>query len=497
MSDAPRTAAAPEWAVASRQDLTNNEGLRGGWTSSPAPLLRGHAYTDFGRHHMAVPTGDDLASQGVRVHEMLHASLSPSFVPPELAAQYEVSSDAIVIAEELRMNIVARDLAEKDAMFGSVRHMEDGTETRTAQRLAEAKDWRASLSLFVGTYGTNAHAKVRRALSKARPEWRDALSSIAKTLRDNSIVTDDYYAKARASTLPTLFRWTADAKKMTAHTEEVTLPRGFATFTLSMAHAIEDWLNGRAHARGVLGDDADKKGRGRDRGGEDDQVVGESDGWETLRFGLTSLTEPTTRFLGRRRRPSATGKFPRRPDRLLTDPERRVFSEIVRGEGATVIFDCSGSMGVDYDDVLNAVRQFAGARVIVYSLGDRHEPNAWIVADRGRMVTAEEFRNLDLNRGNGVDGPVLRWALRHRRNRKEPIVWMSDGGVSGKGDRFGDGFSEECYQLVTKFGIVNPEDTTQAREVLAHARRFGTFPKDALCRKFRFRRDRGVPFSDH
>jgi len=494
MSD-QRPVVAPEWAVASRQDLPNDERLRGGWTSSPAPLLRGHAYTDFGRHHMAVPAGDDLASQGVRVHELLHASLSPSFVPAELGEQYEISHDAIVIAEELRINTVAMANAERDPMFGAVRHMEDGTETRTAQRLAEAKDWRGCVSLLVGTYHTNAHAKVKRAMSKARPEWRRAVSNISHFLRKSSLVNaGGYYADMRASTLPVKFRYTADEGKVTAHTESVTLPRGFVTVTLNLAHVVDEWLEGRGGATGVMGDpEGDGKG---DRGGSDSQVVEETDGWETLRFGLTSLTEPTTRFLGRRRRPSATGKFPRRPDRLLTDPERRVFSEIVRGEGATVIFDCSGSMGVDYDDVLNAVRQFAGARVLVYSLGDPHAPNAWIVADRGRMVTEEDFRALDLNRGNGVDGPILRWALRHRRNRKEPVVWMSDGGVTGKRDRFGDGFAEECYQLVTKFGIVNPQNTTEAREVLAHARRFGSFPKDVLCRKFQNRRDRGVSFTD-
>jgi hypothetical protein len=49
--------------------------------------------------------------------------------------------------------------------------------------------------------------------------------------------------------------------------------------------------------------------------------------------------------------------------------------------------------------------------------------------------------------GNGVDGPVLRWAVGERRGR-EPVVWVTDGQVTDSHDHPDDALSEECARLV-------------------------------------------------
>jgi hypothetical protein len=53
------------------------------------------------------------------------------------------------------------------------------------------------------------------------------------------------------------------------------------------------------------------------------------------------------------------------------------------------------------------------------------------------------------NVGNGVDGPVLRWAHRTRRSG-ERIVWVTDGQVTDSNDHPNPRLSRECAELVRR-----------------------------------------------
>ena len=200
---------------------------------------------------------------------------------------------------------------------------------------------------------------------------------------------------------------------------------------------------------------------------------------------MTSLTEPTANFVGRRKRPSITGKFPSRPDRLLTDPERRIFREYAKGIGGIVVFDCSGSMGVDYEVVRGAVAQFAGATVLAYSYNGAGEANAWVLAKNGRMVSASEMENLRLNRGNSVDGLALRWAIRNRRSNKDFIMWVSDLGVTGLHDDWSSDLLEDCADLCRKYDIIQVGNTEEALSVLTNMKRNGGKPRRFWSPDFR------------
>ena len=210
------------------------------------------------------------------------------------------------------------------------------------------------------------------------------------------------------------------------------------------------------------------------------QIENRTGNWEMLRFGSVDLTETTTSFISRRKRPSMTGKYPSRPDRLLTDPERRIFRETVRGRGGIVVFDCSGSMGVDHDVVRHAVAQFAGATVVVYSHTRTASANAWIVAHNGRMISQEDFEKLPLNCGNGVDGEVLRWAIRNRKS-KEFIVWVSDGCVTGRNDHTSQELLEEVTLLSKRHNIIGVDTCDEALSLLADMKR-GKTPRNKYCR---------------
>ena len=477
----------PEWLVPTRVDFEFDEALKGGWGVSPAPLMRGASFTDFGTHEMAVPLGDSPEEKAVRLHELIHARISPTQVPPELMKQLGVSSMAVRLAEEVRVNFVGRDVAtmvnrankagrQLSETLGDTFDLCDGTEKEVARKAVEKDSWNDALHIFLSTYNTGVYKTVKRTLRK-KPEWREPLEVIETSLDERhrfchrgetfagSSTRSGIYAN---DTTPINYVW----KDPKGNEQSTIIPQGFIHHTLVLANDIDHWL---VHPP--------QKGRRRKSVVTPNEIEANTNAsaWETLSFGLTSLTETTSAFLGRRKRPAMTGKYPTRPDRLLTDPERRIFRETVRAQGGIVVFDCSGSMGVHHDVVAHAVKQFAGATIVVYSSSRASRANAWVVARNGRMVSREEFDELPLNQGNGVDGPILRWAIRQRKQR-EFIMWVSDGQVTGKGDNQTEAMKVECAYLSTRHNIIGVNDCGEALQLLSDLKKGMPLPRQKFCR---------------
>lgn len=473
MTDYKQRIASPEWVVADRADLALDPKLQEGWTVNSAPLARGLAYTDFGAHEMALPEGDSEQAKAVRLHEMVHARISPTSVPQALIDQMGVSANSIRVAEELRVNFVARRMSKKkpDHNFGDVVHLADGSEKGVADECVKRGSWNDALSLFLTTYNTDVHKVVKRRLNK-NPEFKENLALVDKLLdkahwKIDSRRYGSWQLRNLTNTEPLKYQWVEKSVENTAF-----VPNSFVTHTFPLAMMIDGWFE---QPPAELERELSKKNiRRRDTGSD----------WETLRFGMTSLTENTGSFIGKRKRPAMTGKYPSRPDRLLTDPERRIFREVVRARGGVVVFDCSGSMGVSHKTVRETVKQFAGALVVVYSNSTHSHgsPNAWVVAKNGRMINESDFEALPLHCGNGVDAPILRWALRQRKSNKDFIVWVSDGQVTGKFDDMHDHLVRECADLSRRHNIVGVDDCDQAIELLATMKRTGAVPRNKYCR---------------
>lgn len=468
----------PEWLTPARGDFRLDDALKGGWGVSPAPVLRGASFTDFGTHEMAVPNEDSPEARAIQLHELLHTRISPTVVPTELMSILGLSKQAVRVAEEVRVNWVGRHVSA-DLSPGrdtSIAALADGTERATADRAVETKNWNDALALFLSTINTNAFRMVKRRLRRNK-EWQEPLSIIERQLDYAKWVVekDDRYhgsgrVGSRTATQPIAYKY----RDRFGNDVVTHLPLGFVYHTMPLAESIERWLE-QPPSSGI-------SWRESPFGRTERNIDKRRGNWETLRFGSVSLTENTTSFISRRKRPSMTGKYPSRPDRLLTDPERRIFRETVKGRGGIVVFDCSGSMGVNHDVVRHAVSQFAGATVVVYShSGGGTDANAWIVAHNGRMISREDFAELPLNCGNGVDGEVLRWAVRNRKNRKEFILWVSDGQVTGKGDATSDELLEEVSVLSARQNIIGVDTCEDALELLAEMKR-GRIPKNKYCR---------------
>jgi hypothetical protein len=477
--------ATPEWAVASRRDSVVDERLGGGWGTTPSSVSRGSAYTDFVNKTMSVPEGDSDIARAIRFHELAHARYSPVDVPAQLCDQLGLLPQTIRIAEEMRVNLLTgtldsvypvvrsgTDHATRDEIASLTRGLQDGTEQGSADFANANKDFRHAVNLMYATYGLDVFRTVKRRL-KLNKEWADAIEGIAKHLKNTYPLATRWSAGYAGGTKPIAYRY-VDRRTICS----TTLPDGFVDFTLDVAQDIENIVNngGAPSSRSKYrpGEEAEKPGD--DPSATPSGVAVESGiAWESLRFGMTSLTESCTSFLGRRKRPSMTGKVPRRPDRLLTDPERRIFSEVVRSAGGIVVLDCSGSMGVDHETVRKTTELYAGATVLAYSTRDSSTSNAFILADGGRMISKDEMDSLVLNRGNGCDGPALRWAVRKRR-KGDFILWVSDFGVTGERDNQDQGLEADCAQIVLRNGIIQVESCSEAIELLGAMKRTNRVP---------------------
>lgn len=459
---------APEWVINNRADRELVDDFQKGWGVSSTPLMRGAPFTDFGRAHMAVPMGDTEADKATRVHEMIHARVSPARLPDKLLEQIGVSHHAVRIAEEVRVNLIGRKVGQWGDSVGDTRHLADGSESALAKSIVSRNSWADALSLYLTAYNTDVHKKIRRALIK-NTTWRDQFDYIEKKLKSLGWKYNpkEYSSKSSYSSRTTPHEFVFVDDKSSERVSSI-VPDGFLNFALPLAVMIEDWL-----------EHPPSEGEGARKVKPRDMTQG--DDWNELRFGLTSLTETTSKFIGRRKRPSMTGKYPSRPDRLLTDPERRIFREVAKGGNAVIVFDCSGSMEVTHQTVRHAVEKFAGATIAVYSQTTRHGANAWVVARNGRMISANEFYDLPLGSGNGVDAPILRWAVKQKRTSKDFVLWVSDGYVTGTNDYTSDELKRECAMLSLRHNIIGVDTYDQALYLLDNIKKTGKIPRRQLC----------------
>ena len=189
--------------------------------------------------------------------------------------------------------------------------------------------------------------------------------------------------------------------------------------------------------------------------------VAEGKGWHALYVSKPDMPLNHTGKLGRRTIYTDSGASPKNISRYYTDPERRIFTRKTRSLGAVVVMDCSGSMSLSEMDLQELMANTAGATVLCYSTGNRadeNNPNAWIVARKNRQVR----RLPDFPGGNGCDAPALRYALTLRDTSKQPVIWVTDYGVTGVHDHQTQALIDECKAIEKRNGIIVMPNIKQA-----------------------------------
>jgi hypothetical protein len=131
--------------------------------------------------------------------------------------------------------------------------------------------------------------------------------------------------------------------------------------------------------------------------------------------------------LGRRRRPAASGTRVAFPGNAVRDPGRRVFGGPASAPGGVVVIDQSSSMDLSSEQLDALLSLSPSLTVIGYSHGPGDAAataNAWVLARDGRRVASDHLPQGNV--GNGVDLPVLEFAIGLRRSG-EPLIWVCDG----------------------------------------------------------------------
>ena len=419
----------PELVTGREDDFTP-----GPWTLEPGSTQRGDASCNLSERILRVPLGGDATSRVVRAHELTHVRVSPH-VRDDDVWQSDLAPRAIECAEELRVNaLVAR-------LGFDVSLLRDGSEKRGARRVAEAGEWSEAVCFLMAVLGTGAEKEYLAGLRQGAPSWLPGLRALRKRALGlvDSFDTVQLGATAR---------------------DDDGVGQGFAQFTLVLARIVTQAMAARVP---IGADELRRFRRSLEPGGR----RAPTGRFAALCFDETIIMTSRPRTSGvRRARASASGTVMRYPSRLLDDELRRAFTQSRSVHGGVVIVDQSGSMDIDDDEVAALMRHAPNAIVVGYSHRPGsmvNTPNVWLLANRGTVAVHARAGNV----GNGVDGPVLEWALSHRRAR-EPVVWVTDGQVTDSHDHPDEHLTDVCARLVQHHGIVLVQDFTQARRALAH-----------------------------
>lgn len=455
----------PEPEMLSRNDNTATTDNKR-WNIVNVQPVRGEPCTDVNNREMRVPMYDTEHSRHIRAHEMTHAKVSPTAKQFEKwCARGYAKPATLVRCEELRVNVLCAH-----AGFEPQTHLSDGSEYLAGKRTAEVGDFLSCVLDAIAFRGSAGYANYLRGVGQHQPSWVNLLETISKTGEDyfRSILAGTYSHPRLHDTHSRL------------HLSGFGYVENYAKWVEEQVGALCDNPTGQPQPQPT-----GKEGEGKDGEGEDGEdkspteKAGERFGkdrwgrgnipkrgratmWEELRVATPALERNVMGAIGRKRVASATGRNPRRMSRLLTDPERRIFDRTVKGAGGVVLIDTSGSMSLEHDEVMEMVLSAPSALVAQYSGGRSNKPNLYVVANKGKCVNELPSPN----GGNGMDAPALRWAIGKRQRNTSPVIWVTDGGVTGKGDSWQEDLVMECIALVKRHGIYTCETPEQAVAML-------------------------------
>ena len=400
------------------------DGRHDGFTQGPWVIERGYASRggascNLSERVLRVPDGADETSRVIRAHELMHIRVSPHHrdhtpMDPELVPR------ALECAEEFRVNLLLSKLNFEVSL------LIDGTERQGGQRLAGSEQWGEAICFYLAVLGTGAEAPFVKGVRLSQPSWPPALRALKKRV-DNIVAPMNVHQLG-----DTIL-------------DDEGVPRGFSQVSVPIARLL-------SRSMGAAAPVSPESLRVFRRSLEAGSRRAPSATFAPLIFDETNrFVTREGRSAHRRARPSVTGSVMKYPGRLLTDPLQRAFARKANSNGGVIVIDQSGSMDVTVIEIEDLLASAPNALIVGYSHrpGDSGAtPNAWVLADHGSVVSEARGGNI----GNGVDGPVLRWAVSCARPG-EPLVWVTDGQVTDSHDHPCHRLSLECASLVQRHRI--------------------------------------------
>ena len=462
----------------------------GEWDVKSCEPTRGLPVTSVEQRFMRVPMGDDELSRTVRAHELIHAKISPT----DLTKWVErgiASDDAMRSVEEVRVNYLASRLGYNTNI------LLDGSEQTSGERAVALNDWHGAVMFAVAVAGTGASKKFLTGVRRHNKVWADVLADISKRLMKeikrvkpadlaSTLVVDGVVAGfAHTERLAEwVDRLAGEAPSQPDDEKEKGEGGGDGSFKSDATTESDETPTPRKRGRPRKDESTTTDAVNRSRtktpvGTEYGEVI---PSWMKLKVERTPLPDVLSGSLGKKRIASMSGKHPRRIHRMITDPQRRVFDRIVKGKGGIVVIDCSGSMRLTREQVRDVVMASPGCTVVAYTVhdweidenGEAVKPNAWVLADEGRICDELPFSR---GAGNGVDLPVLEWAVKNRKRQSTPIVWVSDGVVTGYHDNSHTALFLKAGEYVLRNNIMTAPTTDEAVKYLSALGRGERLPR--------------------
>ncbi|HEY6020626.1 MAG TPA: hypothetical protein VIY48_12265 [Candidatus Paceibacterota bacterium] len=165
---------------------------------------------------------------------------------------------------------------------------------------------------------------------------------------------------------------------------------------------------------------------------------------------------------GFRRRPEMEGSFPRSFHRIMTDGKIYRGAKIkggLKGRG-TILVDMSGSMSwseASFNEMLTVLPECTVYGYSGYAGGSKGR--MVVLADRGRSAKMEAISQWRYGKGsNIIDDSCLRFLAKCPK----PRIWISDGGVTGVGDRQTPYIVALCNEAIVRGNIIRVPNAREA-----------------------------------
>lgn len=439
-------ASSPTILVPEPEIITRTDGRSDGqWTVFSTPPSATSAFAVIDQRVMSVPTSHDEVTRHIQAHELTHAKISPSEKDMEKkwTKRGYASTAALIAVEELRVHSW---LKHQD--FEPERFVQNGAGGFIATRTASFQE---AVLNAVRFSRTAEYQPFMNTLARYHPEWITRVESIAKgaeqifdeVLKHNR----DEYTKTGDKVSSHGFRFT----EMCAYwVEQMSEAHGNTSVPKPQENQWEQFSKEKPKsAEASIKETAEQQAQNIAQGWQDAMRAPLDEMWHKLNVATPMLTRNAVGSIGKKRTAAQFGKNPRRISRLYSDPQMRIFDRVTRGEGGVVLIDFSGSMSLSESNVKSMLEAAPSATVAFYSANNSRDNNLFVIGRKGKMVD----KLPEPAGGNGVDGPALEWAIKQRKSLKEPVIWVSDGGVTGKRDNWDERLTMECIRICQRNGI--------------------------------------------
>lgn len=394
----------------------------------PAPSGRdwtvraGGASMNHDRAIMNVPEGESAEDRNVRIHELMHARVTP----PDLL-QVGLSEGASIMAlqacEDGRLGATALGLGLASYTETAPIPVKDARRMVTALLGLQADadpskvpDWHGAACLAVAAHGTALYKPV---------------SKIVRTIPDPVLRKAVETCIAQAIAV------------LSAH-DPLTTIRAAKILDQLLPPPEEGDEDAAPNDHAMTGDpDMDRSNPGEPQGCECNP-----DSVYPIRPALV-MRATNKRVRTRRKSPDA-GALTRPAETMDPLGGGRPFTRRQRAAGGVVVIDTSGSMHPTHDQVRDLLIAAPGALVVTYnseSTGDR--VNVHVVGEKGRLCAPEA---LNIGGGNRNDASVLAWA--DRNGTPGPRVWVSDGQAGNREGRLSPGAFVYTDRQARRMGYV-------------------------------------------